>query len=118
MNQEPNSVFRTYLDAFAVTSPAEREQMIRSSVAEDLSFSNPGVNARGADTLLAHIARFQDKFPGGRFRINWMRQQHDQILAEWTQLNGDGSELVTAHSYARFNKEGRIAQFAGFWDPF
>ena len=118
MSHDPSSTFRTYLDAFAVTSPVERERMIRSSVAPDLAFSNPGVDGRGVDTLLAHISRFQDKFPGGRFRINWLRQQHDQVLAEWTQLNSDGSELVTAHSYARLDENGRIAQFAGFWEPF
>ena len=118
MNKDPASVFRTYLDAFAVTSSAGREEMIRASVADDLAFSNPGVDGCGVDTLLAHIARFQEKFPGGRFRVNWLREQHDQVLAEWTQLTGDGSELVTAHSYARFDDEGRIVHFAGFWEPF
>ena len=47
--------------------------------------------------------------------MNWLRQQHGQALAEWTQLNQDGSALVSGHSYARFNREGRIAHLAGFW---
>lgn len=38
------------------------------------------------------------------------------MLAQWTQFDRDGTEFVTAHSYARLNSEGRIEQFAGFWD--
>ncbi len=92
--------------------------MLRSSVADNVAFSNPGVDGHGLDSLLTHITRFQEHFPGGCFRINWLRQQHGQVLAEWSQLNGDGSELITAHSYARLDENGRIAQFAGFWEAF
>ncbi len=112
------AAFRDYLKTFSMTLRADREGLIRACVTEDLAFSNPGVDGRGADVLLAHIDQFQDAYPGGRFRINWLRRQHGQILAEWTQLNGDGSELVTAHSYARVDETGRITRFAGFWEPF
>jgi hypothetical protein len=112
------TVFKAYFAAFAEKSQQKREELIRSIVAEDLSFSNPGVDGHGVETLLTHISRFQEAFPGGRFRINWIRQQHGQLLAEWTQLNEDGSELVTAHSYAKLNEDGRIGCFAGFWDAF
>ena len=37
------------------------------------------------------------------------------MLAEWTQFNRDGSEFLTAHSYARLDDRGRITHFAGFW---
>ncbi len=113
-----HSVFETYLRAFTSSSAAETERLMRSSVAEDVAFSNPGVNGRGIASLLAHAARFQDRFPGGSFRINWMREQHGQVLGEWTQLDRNGAELVTAHSYARVDEAGRIVHFAGFWDAF
>ena len=117
-DEDAEAAFRNYLGAFSTTSPAEQDRLIRASVADDLTFSNPGIDGRGVESLLGHIARFQDAFPGSRFRINWIRRQHGQVLAEWTQLDGDGSELVTAHSYARLDGTGRIVQFAGFWDPF
>ena len=112
-----HKVFADYLDAFAKSSPAEQEQLLRSSLADDVVYTNPGVEGRGLVNLLGHIAGFQKRFPGGHFRINWLRQQHGQLLSEWTQCNQDGSELITAHSYARFNEEGRIAHLAGFWAP-
>jgi hypothetical protein len=110
-------IFENYLGAFAATSLAEQERLLRSSLAEGVVYSNPGVDGSGINNLLHHIEGFQRKFPGGRFRMNWFRQQHGQVLAEWTQLNQDGSELVTGHSYARLNKENRISHLAGFWSP-
>jgi len=114
-DNELRTIFESYLDAFAASSPAEQERLLRASLADDVTYTNPGVDGRGLRNLLGHIAGFQTRFPGGRFRINWIRQQHGQVLSEWTQLNQDGSELVTAHSYARLNGEGRIAHLAGFW---
>jgi hypothetical protein len=37
------------------------------------------------------------------------------MLSEWTMLNMDGSEFLTAHSYAQFNDQGRLIHLAGFW---
>lgn len=114
-DNELGALFESYLGAFATPSRAEQERLLRSSVADDVVYTNPGVEGRGLRNLLAHIDGFQRRFPGGRFRMNWLRQQHGQVLSEWTQLDQDGSELITAHSYARLNTDGRIAHLAGFW---
>lgn len=110
------TVFESYLAAFVEPSTEIRERMMRANVAEDVSFSNPGVDGRGLDTLLGHMTKFQERFPGGRFEIRWLRQQHGQVLGKWTQYHADGSEFVTAHSYARVGDDGRITHFAGFWE--
>ena len=115
-DHDPNAMMKNYLAAFTEPSVEKREQLMRASVAEDVLFSNPGVSGKGLGAVLSHIAQFQEKFPGSKFRINWMRQQHGQVLAEWTQTNQDGSEFLTAHSYARLNDEGLISHFAGFWE--
>lgn len=115
-DKDPRAAFENYLGAFCEPYPGEREKLVRDNVAENVSFSNPGVNGHGRETLLSHIAMFQDRFPEGRFRINWLKQQHGQVLAEWTQFNEDGTEFLTAHSYARVGEDGRITHFAGFWE--
>ena len=114
-DDELRAIFENYLGAFAITSVVEQERLLRSSLADDVVFTNPGVEGSGLRNLLAHIEGFQRRFSGGRFRMNWLRQQHGQVLIEWTQLDQAGSELVTGHSYARLNEEGRIAHLAGFW---
>ena len=117
IDTELQGIFQTYLDAFAATSPAEQERLLRSSVAEDVVYTNPGVEGGGLQNLLKHISMFQKRFPGHHFRVNWFRQQHGQLLSEWTQVGEDGEDLVTAHSYGRLNELGRIAHLAGFWSP-
>ena len=114
---ELQAVFQAYLDAFAATSPAEQERLLRSSVAEEVVFTNPGVDGHGLADLLNHIGKFQMRFPGHRFRVDWFRQQHGQLLAEWTQVSADSIDLVTGHSFGRLNEQGRIAHLAGFWSP-
>lgn len=108
---ELRDVFENYLNAFVAASVAEQERLLRASAAEDVMFSNPGVSGRG----LSNLSAFQQRFAGAYFRINWFRQQHGQMLAEWTQFNQDGTEFITANSYARCDENGRIVQFAGFW---
>ena len=115
MTDTVRSAFESYLGAFVEPSAAEREKIMRANVADDVVFSNPGVDGRGLDKLLTHMSLFQERFPGGRFQINWFRQQHGQVLAEWTQFHQDGSEFLTAHSYARVGDDGRITHFSGFW---
>ena len=100
------NIFGNYLAAFAAPSPAEQERLLRASVADDVVYTNPGVAGSGLRNLLSHIGTFQRRFPGGRFRLDWLRHQHGQVLAEWTQLDHEGAELVTAHSYA---PRGRVA---------
>ncbi|GAB4028704.1 nuclear transport factor 2-like protein [Spirosoma koreense] len=115
-DNELQAIFENYLHAFAAPSKAEQQRLLHGSAVDEVVYSNPGVAGSGINDLLMHIEGFQHKFPGGRFRINWLRQQHGQALTEWTQLDQDGSELLTAHSYVRVNEAGRITHWAGFWD--
>ena len=114
-DMELQNVFQTYLDAFSAITPAKQERLLRSSVAENVVYTNPGVEGEGLQNLLKHISVFQDRFPGHHFRVNWFRQQHGQLLSEWTQVGKNGEDLVTAHSYGRLDEAGRIAHLAGFW---
>jgi hypothetical protein len=116
-DEEVETAFRSYLDAFAKSSAVEQKQLLQSSVADDVVFTNPGVNGYGIDELAAHIAVFREHFPGHYFGLRWLRGQNGQLLAEWTQFDGDGAEVTTAHSYARLNEDGRLAHIAGFWAP-
>ena len=104
-NTDTHFVFINYLEAFATTSHAERERLLRSSLAENVVYTNPGVEGSGIDNLLRYIEGFQKKFPGGRFRMTWLRQQHGQALAEWTQLDQGGSEnRVSSQAGSRWSR--------------
>lgn len=116
-DHELRTIIETYFAAFAAPSRVEQERLLLASATPDVVHTNPGVAGSGIHNLLPHIDGFRKKYPGARLRINWLRQQHGQALLEWTQLNQDGVEVLTAHSYARLNEAGRIAHWAGFWSP-
>ena len=108
-------LWKNYQDAWADISPSERERLLRASTAEDVVFTSPNAKGQGFGNLLAHIADFQTQFPGAYFRNNRLFEQHGQLLSEWTMFNRDGSEFLTAHSYAQCNDGGRLTHLAGFW---
>ena len=75
------------------------------------------MDGHGRDALAAHVVTFQRKFPGGRFDVRWLWRQHGQLLAQWRQLSADGSEVMTAYSYAQLNDHHVLGRIAGFWAP-
>ena len=108
-------MWNSYQDAWADIPLDKRERLLRASVSEDVVFTNPNASGQGFGNLLTHVGEFQKQFPGAHFRSNRLLEQHGQLLSEWTMLNRDGSEFVTAHSYAQYNDEGRLTHLAGFW---
>jgi len=114
-DSNPQDLFTVYQDAWADIPHADRERLIRSSVAEEIIFTSPNIEGQGIANLLHHIEDFQRRFPGAHFRANWILEQHGRLLAEWTMFSKDGTEFLTAHSYARFNDKGHFTQLAGFW---
>jgi hypothetical protein len=108
-------IWNTYQDAWADVALGERERLLRQSVTEEIVYTNPLAEGAGLGNLVKHVGQFQVQFPGAHFKTNKLLVQHGQLLAEWTMFNKDGSEFLTAHSYARFNEQGLLTHLAGFW---
>ncbi len=109
-------MWASYLSAYSDILPTERERLLRQSVADDIVFSNPtGELGHGLGNLIEHVAQFQAKLPGAHFKIKDLLTHHGQLLSEWTMQKKDGSELVSGHTFARFNEQGQLTLTAGFW---
>ena len=108
-------VWKCYQGAWADIAIGERERLLRQSVTNDVVFTSPMVGGQGFGNLVEHIAQFQERFPGAYLKSNKLLTQHGQLLSEWTMYNKDGSEFLTAHSFARFNEQGLLTHLAGFW---
>ena len=107
--------WKAYLDAYADLAADERERLLRQSVADDVVFTNPTGEGQGFGNLVEHIKQFQKKSPGAYFKGNKLLTHHGQLLSEWTMYSNDGSEIMTAHTYARINEQGRLTHVAGFF---
>ncbi len=108
-------LWKAYLDAYADIAAPERERLLRQSVADDVAFATPTGEGQGFDSLVAHVGQFQKQFPGAYFRSNKLLAHHGQLLSEWTLYKNDGSEVRTAHTFARLNAQERITHLAGFF---
>jgi SnoaL-like domain len=108
-------IWNSYQEAWADVAVGERERLLAASVTGDVVYTNPINEGQGLGNLVKHVGDFQVQFPGAHFRTNKLLVQHGQLLAEWTMFNKDGSELLTAHSYARFDEQGLLSHLAGFW---
>ena len=108
-------LYNSYQDAYADIAAAERERLLRQSVTDDVVFTNPTGEGQGFGNLVEHIGQFQKQFPGAYFKTNKLLSHHGQLLSEWTMYHKDGSEFMTAHTFARFNEQGRLTHLAGFW---
>ena len=118
MNKDAlNQLWTSYLNSYGDVSPSERERLLRQSVSDDIAFTNPGGEGNGIGSLMRHIADFQTQLPGARFEGGKLLSHHDELLSEWTLYTKDGKPIATAHTYARFNEEGRLTYTAGFFDP-
>ena len=108
-------LWKSYLDAYADIPAAERESLLRLSVADDIVFSNPAAQGHGCADLVKHIVEFQKQFPGAHFKSIKLLGHHSQLLSEVMLFDKDGSELGSAQIFARFNEQGRLTEVTGFF---
>lgn len=109
-------LWKTYQDAWSAELPAERDRLLRASLAQDVVFTSPDSDEQGIDRMAATIAAFQERLSGAYFRSTLLRQQHGQLFSAWTMFDGEDLPVVNGHSYARIDdQKGRLTYLAGFW---
>lgn len=112
------ATFETYQSAWRIgVPPAERQRLLRESVAEDCQYQDPGTECHGLDQLTAKIQDASAKSPGASFRNDRFFEHHDKAVVEWTMLDGAGEEFARGASYVQFGPDGRLAIMTGFYNP-
>jgi hypothetical protein len=108
-------IWKFYLEAYGNVSVEERRRLLGQCVSDDVVSTNPGEEFSGYEGLVAHVEQFQQRLPGAYFKNNKLLFHHEQVLSEWTLYKSDDTALRTAHTYARFDDEGRITHLTGFF---
>jgi hypothetical protein len=116
MNDERHlRTWNDYQSAWAPIDEAKRRELLAASVSDDVAYTDPVSQVRGATALAERIAASQKQFPGARFRNDDLLEHHGEGLFHWTMLDADGNDAVKGTSYARFGMDGRIVHAAGFF---
>ena len=117
MNDEKHlKTWKIYQSAWAPISDAERRELLRQSVSDDVVYTDPVSQVHGVDALAERIGKSQQQFPNARFRNDSFLEHHGQGLFQWTMLNGEGAEVVKGSSFARFGEDDRLVQATGFFE--
>ena len=112
-----NDLIDSYLACWNETDSTARRDLITKTWADDASYIDPLVDARGHDAIDAAIAATQGQFPGHVFAlVGPVDAHHDVARFSWG-LGRDGDEpLVIGSDVASVGTDGRLARVVGFLD--
>lgn len=106
-----------YIVAWNTTDDDARRAAVRELWAEDATYVDPIVAARGHAQVDATIAAVQAQFPTFRFRlVGTVDGHHNQCRFRW-ELGPEGADAPIAGSdVAVVDDDGRVASVLGFLD--
>jgi hypothetical protein len=112
-----NDLIDRYLACWNEIDSTTRRALITKTWADDASYIDPLVDARGHDAIDAAIAATQGQFPGHVFALAGPVDAHHDVARFSWGLGRDGDEpLVIGSDVASVGTDGRLARVVGFLD--
>ncbi len=68
----------------------------------------------GRETVIADMAVFHEKFPGGHFEIGDVSAHHNVALLTWVLIQADGTEFARGGDMITIGADGRITKITTF----
>src|SRR6056297_86989 len=111
-----NQVLKAYGDAWCEVDDGRRRDLLTSAGADDGLYQDPSGEALGRDSLVGHIGRVHDQFPGARIELtSGVDGHHDRIRFAWRMVLPDGSVPVQGIDIGRIGADGRLTEIIGFF---
>jgi hypothetical protein len=106
-----------YIAVWNEKDSARRRAAIDELWAEDASYVDPLVVAKGRDAIDATIASVQQQFPDFRFRLAGSPDAHHNLVRFTWELGQEGAEaVVVGFDVAVATDDGRLRDVHGFLD--
>jgi len=112
-NRDAWNLYERYLAGWRAVPDAEREQLTAAVVAADAHYKTRNHETGGRATMIADMAAFQQRFPGGHFAIGDVATHHDVALLTWILVKADGTEVARGHDQLRV-ADGKIVDILTF----
>jgi len=114
-----NELIDRYCEAWQEMDAARRRDLIASLWAEGATYTDPTVNARNLEELLAHIASVVARRPGAKVvRTSAVDAHHGVARFAWQLVQSDGTLLPEGLDIAWYSSDGRrIERIIGFFGP-
>lgn len=112
------SCLQTYCSAWSEPDIVRRRDILYGVVAEEVHYTDPGVDLYGIGALIAYIDKAMAKEPGGRIVLDRVVDAHHQVLYfTWKRLSGDGSLVFDGIDYCELSSDLTLRRIVGFFRP-
>lgn len=108
------TVYEAYLSAWSAVPDDERLRLLGESVAAGIVFNNPTRARTGIADLAEHLEAFQNRSPGGSFRLLAMLAWEDNAIATWQLVDAGGNAGFSGYDILAFDKDHRITSILLF----
>lgn len=110
-----DKLWNTYAGTWSLSGP-ERIAILATCVDADVTYCDPSSKVSGIDNLSAHMAGFQENFPGARFRINNVYEHNSRTIAKWDLVQADDAVAMQGISFAQLGEDGKMREISGFFE--
>ncbi len=91
-----------------------RKENLQEQLVSTCKYTDPNVDILGIDKLSDYMGEFQNAFPGAKFVVTDFKIHHDQSLAHWNMVDGDGNILSKGASFGMY-KDGQLTKMTRFF---
>jgi hypothetical protein len=108
-----------YGDAWNEPDAEARRKLLEDAWGDGATYCDPTASVAGREELLAHIAGFQEAFPGGRIvTTSGVEEHHGWFRFAWKMLDAAGDAAMEGFDVGSVGGDGRIERIVGFFGPF
>jgi hypothetical protein len=116
MTDKRVDAYELYISAWSAISDEERLRRLRASVAQAIIFRNAMKTRNSLADVVEHLEAFQQRSPGGSFRLMSMLGFENQGLATWKFFDAEGQGGFSGFDALTFDEDGRISYILMFSD--
>ena len=114
-----NDIVTAYGAAWNEPDEAARRKLLDTAWADDGVYCDPTAIVEGRDALVAHIAGFQQQFPGARIdETSGADDHHGWLRFSWRMVGADGAPVMDGFDVGELAPDGRLRRIVGFFGPF
>jgi len=114
-NHEAWKLYEKYISAWNTTSIDQRLKIAAEVLSEDIQYQTVRHDlTTGRSLVIADMAVFHERFPGGHFEIGDVSSHHNVALLTWVIIQADGKEFARGHDQLTVDGNGKISKLITF----
>lgn len=116
-NKTHQETWEAYTTAWSGIALETRKTTLEENLNSDCTYTDPNIQIVGYQSPSDYMEQFQQGFSGCKFVTTDFKEHHNQSLAHWDMVNGEGEILSKGASFGEYGADGRLARMTGFfWD--